>query len=251
MNTPGIAKLMTATVIVCTLAGGPVLAETTSTAAEADQHEGKKTALFFGNSIAGAVLGGPIGMFAGAITGVWLGERVGQSYELEDVTQAMEQSLADEHEVTADLRAQLAEAGEQLATVDQQNTQLQQLAADSLEFQVMFRTGHSKLDVAGEERIARVARFLVRQPSLQIRLSGYADPRGDDAFNDALTRQRVASIADLLKTNGLPDSRITTTAYGDSQSVAAEGDYDAYALERRVKIELVPPRDESSVADAR
>ncbi|MDP7297245.1 MAG: OmpA family protein [Gammaproteobacteria bacterium] len=244
MNTSGITRLMTATVIALTFTGGPVLAGPSSAVADADEHEGKKVALFFGNSIAGAVLGGPIGMFAGAITGVWLGERVGQSYELEGVTQAMEKTLAAETELTADLRMQLA-------AVDRQNTQLQQLAADSLEFQVMFRTGHSKLDVAGEERIARVARFLVRQPSLQIRLSGYADPRGDDAFNNALTRQRVASIANLLKNNGLPGSRITTTAYGDSQSVAADGDYDAYALERRVKIELMPPRDESSVADAR
>ncbi len=156
----------------------------------------------------------------------------------------MEQELAGEHDANTNLRTQLAD-------VDLQNTQLQRLAADSLEFQVLFRTGHSTLDVAGEERIARVARFLVRQPSLQIRLSGFADPRGDDAYNDELTGQRVANIADLLESNGLPASRITTTAYGDSQSVAADGDYDAYALERRVNIELVPPLDESGVADVR
>lgn len=240
MNHPCIFRLLMSTIITLVFAGGLALAEPSPATVDESEHGGKKAALFFGNAIAGAVIAGPIGMAAGGLAGIWLSERVAQSYELEDMTQ----QLTAEHYENEHLRAQLAKS-------DQQNMRLQQMAADSLEFQVLFRTGQDTLDTAGQQRLTRLANFLVRQPSLQVRLSGYADPRGDDAFNEELSRQRVEGIIGLLQSNGVPDNRITSVAYGDRMSVAVEGDYDAYALERRVHIELLSPPDEPSLADVR
>ncbi len=90
--------------------------------------------------------------------------------------------------------------------------------------------------------------FLAEQPEIDVMLSGYADPRGDDEFNLELSEQRVRSVADSLQASGVGPERITINAYGDRQSSAVDGDLDAYALERRVTIELSVPAYSAEVA---
>jgi outer membrane protein OmpA-like peptidoglycan-associated protein len=49
---------------------------------------------------------------------------------------------------------------------------------------------------------------------------------------------------------GIAADRIETHAHGDSQSEAATGDLDAYALERRVRIRLEAGVSEARVANS-
>jgi outer membrane protein OmpA-like peptidoglycan-associated protein len=89
---------------------------------------------------------------------------------------------------------------------------------------------------------------MANNDELAIRLDGYSDPRGAAGFNLALSQQRVKSVAEQLKLAGLDPSRISTFSHGATQSQALQGDYDSYALERVVKIELTKKNQASSLA---
>jgi len=129
----------------------------------------------------------------------------------------------------------------ELLTSRQAMTRYRQLASQYVSFELMFHTGASGLMPESERRLAQLAQFLAEQPDIDVTLSGHADPRGDDQYNLALTEGRVQTIATLLEVNGVDAARIVRNAFGDRYSLAAEGDFDAYALERRVTIELSVP----------
>ncbi len=228
--------LITATAIVFTLAMGIP----GTGMAEPDPHSGKKGLIFTGATVAGGLLGGPIGFLAGAFTGVWLGENVARGYEYD----GLEQELADTKNSSRVLERQLEQ---RLLAANEATAQYQRLASETLRFQVLFHTGESALLAESENRVAQLARFLAEQPDINVLLSGYADPRGDDTYNEQLSSQRVESITELLTAWGVAGNRITTRSFGASQSQAADKDYDAYALERRVTIELQPAIDQDSV----
>ncbi len=218
------------TAVLISLATGPAFAGD-------DSHRGTKAGFIFGNAVAGTIIAGPIGGAAGALAGIWTSNKVIDGYEKE----AIELELAEVSTENADMRTQLA-------MMDVEHVELQNLAASSLEFQVLFHTGKDALAVENEQRIERLARFLTQQGDMNVRLSGFADPRGDAVYNEVLSQGRIDSIVGILVANGVDESRIATEAFGDQLSVATDGDYDAYALERRVSIELVPQTESTSVA---
>ncbi len=209
--------------------------------AEPETHEGKRAALFTGTAVVGGALGGPIGLFAGAIASMWLGENVAKGYEYDSLEQDLQDVQLTSKNKQLKLERKILDAAETTA-------RYQRLASETLKFQVLFHTGESALLADSENRISQLAQFLAEQPSMNLLLSGYADPRGDDTYNEQLSAQRVESITELFEAWGVPRTRITTRSFGASQSQAAEKDYDAYALERRVTIELLPSINDASVA---
>lgn len=211
----------------------------------------KEGAVVIGTAAAGALLGGPIGYLAGALTGVWLADKIAKADEL----QASARYLGEAQERIAMLTVELAhadaEAGvleTELLTSRQAMTRYQQLASRYVSFELMFHTGASGLVPESGRRLAQLAQFLAEQPDIDVTLSGHADPRGDDQYNLALTEDRVQTIATVLEEKGVDAARIVRNAFGDQYSLAPDGDLDAYALERRVTIELAVPAPSTELA---
>jgi outer membrane protein OmpA-like peptidoglycan-associated protein len=75
-------------------------------------------------------------------------------------------------------------------------------------------------------------------PQAHVRVAGYADPRGSDAYNDELSLRRAQSVAAVLSGAGVPAERIMIEAHGKTESASLTGDLDAYALDRRVTVRL-------------
>jgi outer membrane protein OmpA-like peptidoglycan-associated protein len=194
----------------------------------------KQGATFIGSSLAGAALGGPLGLAAGAILGAWYGEKLQAASGLE----AAEGQLASTRAELADSKSQQVVLRDQLQIAQDESLQYAQLVLDQLELEMMFRTEASELTGAGQKRLAGLAAFLVNNPQISIRLDGYADPRGDAGYNRDLSLARVSHVARVLQEQGVELSRIATYSHGSSNSTANQGDYDAYALERVVKINL-------------
>jgi outer membrane protein OmpA-like peptidoglycan-associated protein len=80
-------------------------------------------------------------------------------------------------------------------------------------------------------------------PDAKVRVSGYADPRGSESVNEALSKRRADAVAAVLATAGVSQDRIIVEAHGKSAATSTEGDLDGYAFDRRVtvKIERVSP----------
>jgi outer membrane protein OmpA-like peptidoglycan-associated protein len=64
--------------------------------------------------------------------------------------------------------------------------------------------------------------YLVSKPDARLILEGHADPRGSDAFNQALSERRVASVRNYLVEQGVPESALETKAYGKQRSLTLQ-----------------------------
>ena len=180
-------------------------------------------------------------MIIGALGGVFVAEQIKQVDEQEDLTMALAQ--AEKH---ADiLSAELVARNQALTEQEERLTQLQELALDKLQLQVMFHTGSDVLTDQGKAQVESLASFLQQNRELAIQLNGHADPRGTDEYNNVLSHYRAKSVQLQLEGAGIAPNRIAVSAFGSGQSKAQNGDLEAYALERRVDINIVQPSQDA------
>jgi outer membrane protein OmpA-like peptidoglycan-associated protein len=197
----------------------------------------------------GAMAGGPIGVILGAALGGWLGNR----FHTEHAGRVeSERQLAASRENAASLEALLDgsehDLAELKARIDANRREYRSALQSALDVQVMFQTAESELDPAAAERLGRLAGLIKGLDDVVVVVDGYADPRGDEEYNDQLSAARAASVRDVLIASGIAAERITTRAEGERLATAAEDDPDALALERRVHLRLVAPSPDGAVA---
>ena len=186
--------------------------------------------------VAGAILGGPAGMFAGALGGAYLGEQIGEADKVRDMTE----SLAQANQRAEDLQQQLVLSN---AEVDR----IQQFALDILDTRVLFSSGSDELTEPALARVNALAKVLRAYPQMRRRLDGHTDPRGTDEYNNVLSHYRAESVRQALTAAGVSEDKIELYSHGSDGSRAAKGDTQAYAAERRVEIRVTHPRRDSLV----
>jgi outer membrane protein OmpA-like peptidoglycan-associated protein len=196
-------------------------------------------------SIIGGLLGGPIGFMVGGISGTFLAQELKKA---DDYAIASEQLHNTQQELVG-VETEITALKEQLYLAQQQGAYLQNIALTGLKFQILFHTGNDNLNESTIKRIDELANFLQKNPELTIRLHGYADPRGTDEYNNVLSEHRAINVQQALENRGIDSSRIERRAYGADQSTAAKGNLDAYALERRVTIEVINQNDGVAIID--
>ena len=221
-----------------TIALSGLLALATLPPAHADEWlPAKKGAVFAGAAAAGVVLGGPLGLVGGGIVAAWMHETMDEAAEADDARTELAMVKTERDAVAAE-RAELAA---DLDAARLANAQYAQLVLDQLQLEMLFKTGATELTNTGEVRLAALATFLAENPQIAVRLDGYADPRGAETYNEQLSLGRVNYVARVLAAHGVDPDRIESFSHGATRSTAANGDYDAYALERAVKINLSQP----------
>jgi outer membrane protein OmpA-like peptidoglycan-associated protein len=229
-------KLINRKLTTLTLSG--LLALATIHPAHADDWlPAKKGATMLGATAAGVALGGPFGMIAGALAGVWMMETQDAAADGE----ISQDQLAVANMELRESRTEIVHLEGQLDDARETTEQYAQLVLDQLQLEMLFKTDATELTPAGHMRLATLAAFLVANPQIDIRLDGYADPRGAASYNQQLSLGRVSHVARALSDLGVDDLRIQSFSHGASDSVSPSGDYDAYALERAVKINLTQP----------
>jgi outer membrane protein OmpA-like peptidoglycan-associated protein len=196
---------------------------------------------------------GPAGAVFGAMLGATLVDiysRAGQRDELAGQVQALETETGEYQAETLQLRQSLADARTAVAAARVQLASQvpKEQVAESVSFDLLFRTGESEVGEEELPRLRQLGQLLEAHPELQLRLDGFADQRGAFDFNQQLSEARVASVRQVLERTGLDSQRIQIAAWGESESRAMEGDVDGYAMERKVRVRLVAP---SSAMSAR
>ena len=114
--------------------------------------------------------------------------------------------------------------------------ELLSLLQAGIEMDLLFRTDEHVLAGSTVSRLQQLAASLASMPGVFVRLDGFADERGDAAYNQKLSVRRAEHVRHVLLANGVPTARISVKAHGESP--AADDDVDSYAFERKVSLTL-------------
>jgi outer membrane protein OmpA-like peptidoglycan-associated protein len=178
-------------------------------------------------AIVGAIAGGPVGFIIGAALGAKLGDTLHSKSERIDTLQG---SLQDSEQSVAMLEHGIDELK------DIARPELTSLMQAGIDMDLLFRTDEFALTDTTGDRLTQMAATLANMPGVRIQLDGFADERGDAAYNHVLSEKRVEFVRNLFITSGVHPTRISSSAHGES--VAQNPDIDSYALERRVSVKL-------------
>eukprot|EP00903_Cladosiphon_okamuranus_P004533 g4531.t1 len=182
----------------------------------------------------GVALGGPAGFAIGTIAGGILGDNAQQTTQL--ATQEVEMNQA-QREINS-LENQVTQMDLIVQDMASEVAQLEEALVTRLEFQVLFRTGDDRLRDQDRERIAMLAKYMRRNPEVNVLLQGHTDARGTDEYNAVLAEYRARAVADALMARGVPGKRLKIESLGSSNATAVPGDYEGYALDRHVNIQV-------------
>jgi len=185
----------------------------------------------------GALAGGPVGAFVGIVVGALLGDRYHQKNE---TVALLDERLRESDQTVTALSAQLMSAQEQVASLSEhiRSQPLPPSVQRTLRGEIMFRTRDASLDANTSAHLAELAQLVSSAPGISVRLDAYADPRGTEDENVALSEQRAQSVRAGLLAGGVTEDRIMMVAHGEVGANSAQGDIDGYALDRRVVITI-------------
>ncbi|MCL1126012.1 sortase-associated OmpA-like protein PdsO [Shewanella surugensis] len=181
--------------------------------------------------LVGAVVGGPLGALVGAFTGGLIGKSVDQGTELEANQVRRDQEQGELQRLTQLQTTFLAKEAE----YERVN---EILTALSFGLNIQFRTGSSEIEDHFKEQLQHVAYVMSLTPQLIITLTGYADRRGNNDFNQALSEQRVAEVMQYLKREGVDENRLVASAFGARFPLTAEQSMENNFFDRRVTLSL-------------
>jgi outer membrane protein OmpA-like peptidoglycan-associated protein len=196
--------------------------------------------------VVGALVAGPVGAFIGGGAGALIGDRLHRQAQaraalVADLDQSEARNSALSHNLT-ELNSSLAQERARGQQLDGTLQHTEELGLD-----VTFRTDDDSVTAQAMPPLLKLGALVASMPGATVRIAGYADARGSDAYNDALSLRRAESVAAVLCSAGVARERILIEAHGKTEASAADGDVDGWALDRRVTVRLQRP-DSAAVA---
>lgn len=179
----------------------------------------KGAAGFTSGAIIGAAAGGPIGAFVGASVGTIMGERSQKKSEALAARKAESEKLASDLD---SLHVSLAEF---------------ETKAGAMGSTVQFRTGQTVVRDSDRARLQRLGALVAKLDQVHVRVSGFADSRGDETYNQELSKERAEMVARELEKAGIPKERLIVEGMGE-RFASSESGADDQAFERSVEIRV-------------
>jgi outer membrane protein OmpA-like peptidoglycan-associated protein len=105
---------------------------------------------------------------------------------------------------------------------------------------ITFALNSSEIQPQFRSTLDQVAQTLSQYNQTYIDVYGHTDSSGTDAYNQTLSEQRAASVANYLSSRGVARARIATRGFGETQPIASNADEVGRAQNRRVEIRVVP-----------
>ena len=195
----------------------------------------KEEAIGIGSgALIGAAAGGPVGFFIGTAIGAKLGD---SWHKRDEQLDTLDSSLRQSRNTVAVLETNIDTLSSQIEHLQNvARPELVSLMQAGIEMDLLFRTDEATLLDTTGGRLAQLASTIGSLPQIRIQLDGFADERGDEAYNFKLSEQRVEFVRQLFVDAGVHPQRINVSAHGES--AAQDENVDSYALERRVSVKL-------------
>ena len=98
---------------------------------------------------------------------------------------------------------------------------------------IYFDFNSTKIEKSSVNGINVLRTYLKNNPGVSVTLTGYADEKGTEEYNQKLSQKRAEVVADLLRKSGIDKSRLHTEGRGEDTSVDMNSP-EARQLARRV-----------------
>jgi peptidoglycan-associated lipoprotein len=172
---------------------------------------------FASGAVIGGAAAGPIGMVVGASLGAVMGDR--------------------SHKKSEAIAARKAEAALLASELESRSNTLTEIEtkASAVGSTVQFRTGQTAVRDSDRARIAKLGALVADLKDVRVRVSGFADSRGNDELNLSLSQERAQMVAQELEKAGVPKERMIIEAMGE-RFASSEAAPDDQAFERCVEI---------------
>jgi outer membrane protein OmpA-like peptidoglycan-associated protein len=183
----------------------------------------------------GAAAGGPIGAIVGAATGAWLGDRYHkQAVARSELAAGLDRSESDR----VRLAQNVTELNGSLAREQERGEQLDLALShtDEVQTDVSFRTNDDSIQAQALSPLLKLGALAAALPEANVRVCGYADPRGSVAVNEALSKRRADTVAAVLASAGVSPDRLIVETHGKAEATGT--DADGYAFDRRVSVRI-------------
>ena len=106
--------------------------------------------------------------------------------------------------------------------------------------QVLFDFDRDTLTEADLKELQKAVTFVKKYPGSKIRLDGYTDAIGTDAYNMKLSERRATAVRNyLIKEADVSSSNITAIGHGEADPVADNRTPEGRAKNRRVEISIL------------
>ncbi len=103
---------------------------------------------------------------------------------------------------------------------------------------IFFATGSAKLLAKSFKSLKDVVQVMQDNPTYKIDVDGHTDNTGGDELNQKLSESRANSVKQYLVENGVDESRIVATGYGESKPIEDNNTAAGRAKNRRVEMRL-------------
>ncbi|MEZ4224700.1 MAG: OmpA family protein [Polyangiaceae bacterium] len=108
-----------------------------------------------------------------------------------------------------------------------------------LDDRVHFWVNSAKIRPVSYPLLERVAQLIADNPSwVHVEVQGHTDERGPEWFNEKLSQDRAASVAEFLASKGLVKERLSAKGFGSSQPMVDKKSERAWFMNRRVEFQI-------------
>jgi outer membrane protein OmpA-like peptidoglycan-associated protein len=103
---------------------------------------------------------------------------------------------------------------------------------------VLFDVDRAELKPGAFRTIDNLAAFMRDYPDRRVRIEGFTDSTGSDAYNQQLSESRAYAVRNALEQAGIEASRIEVRGHGEAYPVASNDTDEGRQLNRRVEVLL-------------
>ena len=101
---------------------------------------------------------------------------------------------------------------------------------------ILFDVNQATLKPGAASNVQKIAAILNQYPNYNISVEGHTDSQGSDAYNQSLSDRRAAAVRLQLISGGVPEARISSKGFGESQPVASNDTPAGRQQNRRVEV---------------
>jgi outer membrane protein OmpA-like peptidoglycan-associated protein len=107
--------------------------------------------------------------------------------------------------------------------------------------EIRFPASSTRVSLSSHAVLERLVEFAGDCPGVVFAITGHTDDVGSAAYNQGLSEQRAAAVADFMEQRGVSRERLNVRGAGASEPIADNSTASGRERNRRIDIELVLP----------